>query len=89
MIEIYNYTHNNGDCHLTFSPSAHFFVQHESVSISMNGALHWLAAKKSQNTEQHAYHNFILSFNLGDENVFHEVPVPRPPLGEGNRMKWK
>ncbi|XP_075666013.1 F-box protein At2g21930-like [Castanea sativa] len=78
VAEIYNYTLNNGECHLfTLSSSAHFFVQHETVSVSMNGALHWLAATKSQNPEQHAYHNFILSFNLGDENVFHEVLVSK------------
>ncbi|KAK7825973.1 hypothetical protein CFP56_032509 [Quercus suber] len=38
----------------------------------MNGALHWLVRRM-----QNPRYNLIMSFNLGDETVFYEVPVPK------------
>ncbi|KAK7825974.1 hypothetical protein CFP56_032508 [Quercus suber] len=38
----------------------------------MNGALHWLVEQ-----QQNLMYNLIMSFNLGGETVFHEVPVPK------------
>ena len=76
------YALNTREWHrFTFPPSASFIVQQATVSVSMNGALHWLA----HNFMQDAYHNFILSFDLGDEIVYHEVPVPKDLEIEGGQ----
>ncbi|KAK7825981.1 hypothetical protein CFP56_032505, partial [Quercus suber] len=71
VAEIYSF--NNGECRLlTFSPSAPFILRQGTASVFMNGALHWLV-RRTQNPR----YNFIISFNLGDETVFHEVHVPK------------
>nr|XP_023914983.1 F-box/kelch-repeat protein At3g23880-like [Quercus suber]POF07476.1 f-box/kelch-repeat protein [Quercus suber] len=76
------YALNTREWHrFTFPPSASFIVQQATVSVSMNGALHWLA----QNFMQDTYHNFILSFDLGDEIVYHEIPVPKVLEIEGDQ----
>nr|POF07471.1 f-box/kelch-repeat protein [Quercus suber] len=71
MAEIYSF--NNGECRLlTFSPSAPFILRQDTASVFMNGALHWLVRRM-----QNPRYNLIMSFNLGDETVFYEVPVPK------------
>ncbi|XP_065620779.1 F-box/kelch-repeat protein At3g23880-like [Quercus suber] len=72
VAEIYSF--NNGEYRLlTFSPSAPFYLRYgNTASVFMNGALHWLVEQ-----QQNLMYNLIMSFNLGGETVFHEVPVPK------------
>ncbi|XP_075666012.1 F-box/kelch-repeat protein At3g23880-like [Castanea sativa] len=78
VAEIYSF--NNGECRLlTFSASAPIILRQDTASVFMNGALHWLV-RRTQNPR----YNFIMSFNLGDETVFHEVPMPKVLETENN-----
>jgi F-box interacting protein len=45
-------------------------------SAFVNGALHWLAFRR---TDDHKLHHFVLVFDLGDE-VFREILLPELPI---------